>query len=110
MAAKTPKGRSGNTGTTGGLTEKDMKDLSQQGRAAESLLSNKTLDKALNEMRENAFEWFITTDLNETEIREEIHRFVRTIDNFRGVLKTYVNKGSNAQKKLEVLHNGGKRT
>ena len=104
MAAKDKKGRRGNTSPT---NVKDLKDLSQQGRAADSLLKNKTLNKALNEMRENAHLHIEQSEPQESEKRENLYRFIKTISAFEQQLKIYFNKGASASKKLEVIINGG---
>lgn len=105
MAEKINKGGRGNSRSPDSV--KDLKDTSQQGKAAEALLSNKTLDKALNEMQRNVFEWICESNEMETEKREELYRFIKTIKGFKGVLKVYFNKGATASKKLEAIINGG---
>lgn len=105
MVAKTETGRRGNSGSA--VSVKDHKDASQLGRAAETLLSNKTLNKALREMEENVFEHWTASNVTKDE-REEMYRLMKTVRNFRKVLEIYVTKGKNSQKKLEVYQNGGK--
>ena len=104
MAAKTTKGRRGNSSSP---NVKDLKDLSQQGRAAEALLENKTLNKALNEMKQNAHLHIEQSEPQENEKRENLYRFIKTISAFEQQLKIYFNKGASASKKLEVIINGG---
>lgn len=105
MAEKSTKKQPAHPRASGRV--KDLKDASQLGRAAESLLNNVTLNKALNEMERNVFEWLTETDLMEAEKREEMYRLMKTIKNFKQVLKVYFNKGSTSQKKLEVITDGG---
>jgi hypothetical protein len=91
---------------------KDLKDLSQQGRAADSLLNNKTLQKAFTEMKANAMAHIIESKAADIEIREDLYRFIKVIDKVNDQLKIYFNKGSNAAFKLEQMtekQNGGKR-
>jgi len=104
MAAKTTTGRRGNSNPS---NVKDLKDLSQQGRAAEALLNNKTLTKALNEMKQNAMDRIVVSEPDAKELREDFYRFIKTINALEQQLKVYFNKGANAAKKLEVITNGG---
>lgn len=104
MAAKTTKGRRGNTSTP---NVKDLKDLSQQGRAAEALLKNTTLTKALNEMKTNAMDRITNSNPDEKELREDFYRFIKSINALEKQLNIYMTKGANAAHKLEVITNGG---
>lgn len=99
MAAKTTaRGRANSS-----VNVKDLKDLSQQGRAADALLKNKTLTKALNEMRSNAVEHIANSGLEQKEHREDMYRLIKSIDSLEKMLKVYITKGANAAHKLEEL-------
>jgi hypothetical protein len=80
-----------------------LKDLSQQGRAADSLLNNKTLQKAFTEMKANAMAHIIESKASEVDIREDLYRFIKVIDKVNEQLKIYLNKGSNAAFKLKQM-------
>jgi len=82
---------------------KAKKDLSQQGRAAEALLNNTTLTKALNDMRANARDFLEASQPEENEKRENLYRFIKTISALERQLKTYMTKGANAAKQLEEI-------
>lgn len=46
------------------------------------------------------------SSLNESEKREELYRFIKTIDSLRAELKIYLTQGKNASYRLqEVLKN-----
>lgn len=106
MAAKDKTGGRGDSRPIDSV--KKLKDTSQQGRAAEALLKNKTLAKALNEMRSNAMEHIEASNFDEREKREDLYRFIKTISALEAQLKVYLNKGATAAKKLEeILKNGG---
>lgn len=87
---------------------KAMKDASQLGRAGDALLKNKVLTKALDEMRSNAMAYIVASEPHETEKREDLYRFIKSIHGLEAQLKVYLNKGATAAKKLEeILKNGG---
>jgi len=104
MAAKDKARGRGNSSSTNNV--KDLKDLTQQGRAADELL-NGTLQKALNEMKENARDWIEESEPKDVETREDLYRFIRSINTLNKQLKIYFNKGSNAALKLKDITNGG---
>lgn len=105
MAETVKKKRRATAGTSGSVKAK--KDLAQQGRAAKALLENTTLQKALSEMKENARDWIEDSQPHEVEKREDLYRFIRSINTLNKLLKVYFTKGSNAAHQLEEIINGG---
>jgi 3-phosphoglycerate kinase len=101
MAEK--RGR-GNTGDIGSVTELSNKTI--QGRAAQELLDNKTLNQALDDMRNSAFVLIENSTMDEQEKRENLYSFIKAINKLRQQLDIYVNKGKGAGIKLEKIING----
>jgi len=99
MAAKDKKRGRGNPIVTSTVNE--LKEVSSTSDAAEKLLNNATLNKALLAMKNNAFESLCKTEINDRETRESIHFLIKTIDSFKKELATYINKGATAKFKLE---------
>lgn len=106
MAEKTQQRGRGNS--LPAIDVRELKNKAQKGKAAEALLKNTTLTKALNEMRKNATDRIIASEPADERLREDMYRFVKTIGALEQQLKVYFNKGASAAKKLEaVLQNGG---
>ena len=95
---------SGNTRTPRSVTQLSHEDM--RGRAAEKLLNDKTLNQALDDMREAAFVLIADSAMDQKQEREDLYLFVKTIDKLKKQLHVYINKGKGAGIQLKEVRNG----
>lgn len=100
MATKDASRGRGNSVVIGDVAERKLKEDSATSAAAEKLLNNATLNKALKAMKQNAFDSLCNTEVNDRDTRESIHFLIKVIDSFKKELATYINKGATANLKL----------
>ena len=101
MATKDTKRGRGNINATGNVDERKLKQEIATSDAAEKLLENATLNKAINAMKENSVNLLLQTKENDRESRESIFFMMKASDSFKKELATYINRGATANLKLE---------
>lgn len=64
------------------------------------LINNDTLNRALDNMKQNALNNLVATELKDSQTREELYMLSKVIDSFRAELEVFINIGATAKLKL----------
>ncbi len=88
------------------VSERELNEQVQAGDAAERIMRDPTLQKALNNMRQTVYGNIRSSHYKDREDRENLYLMLKAIDGFEDELRREINGGKKAKSRLLDLFKG----